>query len=160
MILYTAGPADGRHQDNYLLHESRLASHILPGLARRLGINFCLYGDPIFARSTWLQKGFPRIGRTHRRELFNRQMNSARISIEHIFGLVVKYWAYVDFAKQQKLHVGRLGPHVMYLNAQFMLNCYTCMYKQDANQVITQFDCEPPDIDEYIAMNPEAADEQ
>lgn len=80
-------------------------------------------------------------------------MNFARISIEHIFGLVVKYWAYVDFAKQQKLHIGRLGPHIMYLNAQFMLNCCICIYKEGANQVIMRFDIRPLDIDEYIAMN-------
>ena len=73
-------------------------------------------------------------------------MNAARVSIEHIFGKVVTLWASVDYKKQQKLF--GTSPGRAYLNAQFLTNCYTCMY---GNQTSAQFGCTPPTLREYLA---------
>jgi hypothetical protein len=148
MILYTAGQTEGRHQDNWLLHESGLSTWMLGEVSDLCGSQFCVYGDPIFARSREFQKGFPRVGRTHMQEAFNRAMNAARVSIEHVFGRVVSLWAFVDFAKQMKLRATR--SHLV-SQGTVMTNCHACMY---GNKVSKYFDVEPPDIYEYIAMCP------
>jgi hypothetical protein len=129
------------------LNESQLVSFKLPHLCEILGEHYFVYGDPIFARSEYVQKAFPAIERTWRQHLFNKAMNAARVSIEHIFGRVVTLWAHIDFRKQQKLF--HTNPGRAYLNAQFLTNCYTCMY---SNQTTMQFKQRPPTLQEYLAM--------
>ena len=147
MLIYSAGPTNGAHQDNWLVHESKLVTDILPGLAEELGHVYCIYGDPIYARSVYLQKGFPTVERTWREQILNQSMNSARVAVEHAFNRVIALWAFVDFAKQQKSLCTR--PAMAYLNAQFLTNCNNCMYP---NQVSQAFDIEPPTLREYISL--------
>ena len=145
MILYTAGPTNGAHQDNHLVHESGLVTNMLPDLERRLGKTYCIYGDPIFAQSVYLQRGYPRVEITWEQLLLNRAMNSARVSIEHVFGTVTNTWCFVDFNKTHRLHGTQ--PARAYLNAQFLVNCRNCLRP---NQISQRFDCEPPTLHEYL----------
>ena len=74
-------------------------------------------------------------------------MNSARVSIENVFGFVISKSAWVDYYKNQKLLLQPVGKH--YLNAQLLANCHTCMY---GNQVSQRFRVCPPTLEEYFAM--------
>lgn len=104
MILFTHGPDEGRHQDNWGLHKSELATHKLPRVAGMLGNVFRVYGDPIFARSEYVQKGFPCGVEADATEyVFNKLMNSARVSIEHVFGRVTQLRTFLDFKRTHKL---------------------------------------------------------
>ena len=85
MIQYTWGPGNGYHQDNWLLEQSQLDSVKIPRLCEMLGDTFCVYGDPIFRQSEYLQKGFERIDIMDWQVVFNKAMDAARVSIEHIF---------------------------------------------------------------------------
>lgn len=147
LILYTYGPTNGAHQDNFLVNESGLNSQ-LEHLSTLVSNDkpYCIYGDPIFARTEYIQKAMPRMERAWQHEIFNKAMNSARVSIEHIFGIVVRQWAYLDFHKKQNLNWTR--PALSYLNAQFLTNCLTCMY--EGNQVSEAFDMPPPTLMEYL----------
>ena len=86
-----------------------------------------------------------RYERTLQHEIYNKAMNAARVSIEHVFGIVVSLWAYVDFSKKQNL--SWTNPATAYLNAQFLTNCHNCMY---GNQVSNCFQIDPPTLHEYI----------
>ena len=148
MILFTHGPDEGRHQDNWGLHKSGLATHLLPRVAELLGMIYRVYGDPIFARSDYVQKGFPsRVEADATEYVFNKLMNSARVSIEHVFGKVTQLWTFLDFKRTHKLHGTR--PAQAYLNAQFLTNVHSCLY---GNQVSQQFGIDPPTLAEYLAM--------
>ena len=104
-----------------------------------------MYGDPIFARSDHVQKGFPTIEITAMQRIFNMAMNAPRTSVEHAIGMSVRYWAFVDFKKQQKLFWTR--PGLLYLNAVFLTNCRTCI--EGGNQVSDYFEYAAPDLREY-----------
>jgi len=147
MILFTHGPTNGSHQDNWLVNDCKLNEQLkhlndILGDARH---PFAIYGDPIFAHTAYIRKAMPRYERTLEHEIFNKAMNAARVSIEHVFGIVVSLWAYVDFSKKQNL--SWTNPATAYLNAQFLTNCHNCMY---GNQVSNCFQIDPPTLHEYI----------
>lgn len=85
------------------------------------------------------------VERTFEHEVFNKAMNAARVSIEHVFGIVVGLWAYVDFLKKQNLRW--TDPATAYLNAQFLTNCHTCMY---GNQISDCFVVDPLTLHDCI----------
>ena len=147
MLLYTAGPTNGAHQDNWLVHESNLVTDILPGLAEELGHLYCIYGDPIYARSVYLHKAYPTVERTWREQILNRAMNSAGVSVEHAFNRIVALWAFVDFWKPQRSYATR--PAMAYLNAQSLTNFHNCIYPNQVNQM---FDHDPPTLREYLRL--------
>ena len=150
MILFTHGPTNGAHQDNWLVNDCKLNEQLrhLNGVlcnAPDAERPFAIYGDPIFAHTMYIRKAVPRVERTFQHEIFNKAMNAARVSIEHVFGIVVRLWAYVDFSKKNILMWTR--PATAYLNAQFLTNCHTCMY---GNQVSDCFELDPPSLHDYI----------
>ena len=122
-----------------------MATELLPALSRRLGETFCIYGDPIFARSIYVQKGYPEVEMTWRQRAFNKAMNSARVSIENCFGSIVQQWAFLDFKRTHKLLWTR--PGLAYMNAQFLANCINCLRP---NQISQKFQCAPPSLREYL----------
>ena len=151
MILYAAGPTNGAHQDNFLLHEHNFDDDedgLLPTLMRVVGEDLWVYGDPIFARSEHVQKAFPHVEITAEQRIYNMSMNKPRTTVEHAIGLSVRHWAFVDFQKQQKLYWTR--PGMLYLNAVFMTNCRTCI--NGGNQVSDYFDYSAPELRQYLSM--------
>ena len=145
MLLYTYGPT-GVHNDNALVGLSGLASALLPFVESLLGHRYVIYGDPIFGRGRYITRGFERVEASPLEHAWNKGMNAARVSIEHIFGIVVNKWAFIDFAKQQKLRWTR--PARAYLNAQFLTHCHNCLHP---NKVSQMFDCAPPSLREYLS---------
>ena len=148
MILYTWGPGNGCHQDNWLLEESQLDTVKIPRLCEMLGDTFCVYGDPIFRQSEYLQKGFERVDIMDWQVVFNKAMNAARVSIEHIFGRVLALWTFLDFHKTHSLFKNTF-PAKAYLNGQFLTNCHNCFHY---NQTSAQFGVRPPTLHEYLNM--------
>ncbi len=150
MIMFMHGPTNGAHQDNWLVNDCKLNEQLqhlneVLGNAPDAHCPFAIYGDPIFAHTAYIRKANPRYERTFQHEIFNKAMNAARVSIEHIFGIVVNLWAYVDFSKKQNL--SWTNPATAYLNAQVLTDCHTCNY---GNQVSDCFIIDPPTLHEYI----------
>ena len=108
------------------------ADIILEALARAEAIDDEFRGDGI-TRHPWGWDTFPP---PQYAQLF--RFNSAR-DIQH------RLWAYVDFSKKNTLMWTR--PATAYLNAQFLTNCHTCMYR---NQVSDCFELDPPSLHDYI----------
>ena len=79
-------------------------------------------------------------------DIFNRSMNSARVSVEHVFGTVTRQWQFLDYARAQK--IGHTKPGLMYLNGQFLSNCRNCMGRP--NQTQTQFNLRAPSLRAYL----------
>ncbi len=139
---------NGCHQDNWLLEESQLDTVKIPRLCEMLGDTFCVYGDPIFRQSEYLQKGFERVDIMDWQVVFNKAMNAARVSIEHIFGRVLALWTFLDFHKTHSLFKNTF-PAKAYLNGQFLTNCHNCFHY---NQTSAQFGVRPPTLHEYLNM--------
>ena len=148
MILFTYGPT-GVHNDNWLLNESQLATRLLPDLERIKGSRYVIYGDPIFGRSMYVQRGFGRVEASDEELAWNEGMNAARVTEEWCFGRVAQLWQFIDFSKTHKLH--STSPARTYLNAQFLTNCHNCMY--GGNQISQYFECPPPSLHDYLNMD-------
>ena len=147
MILYTYGPTDKVHNDNWLLRACGMNSDMLPEMEVILGERYGIYGDPIFGRTDYVSRSFPRALATADQLDFNVRMNAARVSIENVFGCVVNLWTLLDFKRYFKIHQN--SPARTYLNAQFLTNCHNCMRP---NQVAQMFDCQPPTLTEYLDL--------
>jgi hypothetical protein len=122
-------------------------SDMLPEMEVILGERYGIYGDPIFGRTDYVSRSFPRALATADQLDFNVRMNAARVSIENVFGCVVNLWTLLDFKRYFKIHQN--SPARTYLNAQFLTNCHNCMRP---NQVAQMFDCQPPTLTEYLDL--------
>lgn len=147
MILYTYGPTDKVHNDNWFMHACEMSTELLPSLHVLLDEPYGIYGDPIFGRTEYVSRGFPRAQADAMERNFNKRMNAARVSIENIFACVVNLWQWLDFKRHHKLH--GTSPAREYLNAQFLTNVHNCM---NPNQVSQMFECQPPSLREYLEL--------
>lgn len=117
---------------------------MLPDLEELLGEQYGIYGDPIFGRTDYVSRGFPRALANERELDFNVCMNAARVSIENVLGIVVNLWTMHDFTRYFKLH--QTSPARTYLNAQFLTNCHNCI---KPNQAAQMFGCRRPALRDY-----------
>ena len=60
MILYTYGPTDKVHNNNWLLVACGMNDSMLPDFEDLLGDTYAIYGDPIFGQTKYVSRGFPR----------------------------------------------------------------------------------------------------
>jgi hypothetical protein len=85
---------------------------------------FCLYGDPAYPSSIYLQGPFKGSNIGEAKELANKAMSSVRESVEWGFGKVCILWAYVDFKKG--LHILQQPVARYYQVATWLTNYHTC----------------------------------
>ena len=60
MILYTYGPTEKVHNDNWFINACEMSTELLPALHHLLGEPHGTYGDPIFGRTEYVSRGYPR----------------------------------------------------------------------------------------------------
>jgi len=143
------GPINGRNNDAFMLHESRLIP-IMRRISRRLGQAYCLYGDPAYPLSRWMSAPFKHAVLNADEAHFNTQMRRTRIPNEWGFGKIKGNFAYLDFSKGMepyKNDIQRLWPV-----AVIFTNCHTCLY---GSQTGWNFHMEPPTLEEYVHMGEE-----
>ena len=75
-------------------------------------------------------------------------MSSVRVSVEWIFGDVVKSFKFLDFKNNLKIGLSTVGK--MYIVSALVRNAIICLY---GNQTSDLFDVEPPTIQEYFSWN-------
>ena len=140
------GPYAWRTNDIQMLQNSGLMGRLMrAGLYR--GTRYCGFGDRGYPRNNpWLH--IPFLGRDlpEAHAEYNLKMSRVRQCVEWSFGKVVSLFAFVDFAKNQKLH---LQPVASYWQiAALLSNCHSCLY---GNQTAMYFGLATPDLEAYLA---------
>lgn len=118
LIIHLGGPFVGRRHDAavYMMSglEEKMERHavIPPGPlnllpvadsdGRQLPMPLALYGDAAYSASPHMLKAIPN-PLTEQEIMYNEIMNSNRTMVEHRFGDVIRYWAFLDFQKNQKV---------------------------------------------------------
>ena len=111
IIAQMKGPWIGSRNDCGMLNESQLID-ILSAHFNAGDIPIVLYGDPIYSFTSHIWSGFKGARLTEGEEQFNKTLSSVRESVEWGFGKVITYFAWLDFAKNQK-NVSSAGGKVL-----------------------------------------------
>jgi hypothetical protein len=104
-----------------------------------------LYGDPAYPLRNHLQSPFRNVVLTREMEDFNKAMSSVRVTVEWLFGEIVKYFKFTDFKRQQSISLSPVAK--FYIVCAILQNALTCLYN---NPVSTYFELDPPSLDEYF----------
>lgn len=144
IIVHLHGPHEGKTHDATMLNRSGLRE-ILSEIARDGDTNYVIYGDPAYGLAEHIVTPYRGAVVTPEQEAFNASMSQARVSVEWAFGKVVGLFAFLDFAKNLKLHLQPVGKY--YAVAVLLTNCHTCLY---GSQTASFFQVTPPDISTYL----------
>lgn len=110
------------------------------------GHPLCIYGDPAYPLRVHLQAPFRDALLTPEMEAFNAAMSSVRVSVEWLFGDVVRSFKFLDFKNNLKIGLSAVGK--MYVVCAVIRNALTCLY---GNQTSDYFGIDPPTIQEYFS---------
>lgn len=138
------GPVEGRRHDSSILY----ASGLLAELERVAWVDqepLCIYGDPAYPLSVYLQAPYRDVQLTDEMQMYNQSMSAVRTSVEWLFGLIKNYFKFVDFKKNLKIGLSAVGK--TYCVSSILQNAHTCLY---GNIVSEYFDLEPPSLQEYF----------
>jgi hypothetical protein len=154
LIAPLAGPFRAPQNDSSVLKESILFEKIemhavQPGshpgdvLEDRW---FQLYGDSAYGVSPFLVSPFAGVGeRTADEHAWNTTMGRVCISVEHLFGVVIQEWPFLNTFWKQKVLGNACG--LMYWVAVLLTNAQACMVP---NQTAQCYGCAPPTLVEYF----------
>ena len=109
------------------------------------GSPLCIYGDPAYPLRVHLQTGFNTIGITPEEDEYNQRMSASRVSVEWVFGDIVKYFAFCDFKKNLKVGLSPIGK--IYVVSALLQNIHCCLYGSNTSR---RFECQPPILEEYL----------
>ena len=100
---------EGRRHDAGMLHDSGLLHNLEAYAYSATGLPMCLYGDPAYPLRVHLQGPFRNPHLTPLMEAYNSSMSSVRVSVEWLFGDIIKYFKFVDFKKNLKIGMSSIG---------------------------------------------------
>lgn len=154
IIGHLFGPFEGRRADNFLLKESKFLERIAL-FAHEEDWNenapmeeryFQIFGDPAYGVGRHIMSPFSGAGeRTEAEKEWNASMSAVRIEVEHGFGIVANTWPFLNAGWKMRLYSSPVGRY--YRVGVLLTNCLNCMRP---NQVAQYFDCEPPELTEYL----------
>ena len=100
------GPVQGRRGDSRILEESQLEDVILL-LQQRTGVNYIIYADAAYAETATLMTGYKKHQRVAdaNKEWLSKSLNGPRTSVEWAFGLVPRYFPWVDDVSANNISV-------------------------------------------------------
>ncbi|OWY96183.1 hypothetical protein PHMEG_00033615, partial [Phytophthora megakarya] len=126
-------PLEGRLHDSTMLCESILLDYLAthPVLSP---LNIVIYGDPAYGIDEMLCSPFQNAAVRSNEKHFNELMSKNRVSIEWMFGIVKRKWAFLDWNKKHKLLLTPVARMVRV--AVLLTNAATCM--QGGNQISLQ----------------------
>ena len=75
---------------------------------------------------------------------YNKAMSSVRVSVEWLFGEIVKF---VDFKRAMSIRLSPIGK--MYIVCALLQNAYACLY---GNIVSDYFGVQPPSLEAYFQL--------
>ena len=95
-----------------MLRDSGLLTELGNHAFSPTGEPMCLYGDPAYPLRVHLQAPFRDARLTPDMEAFNSSMSKVRVSVEWIFGDVVKSFKFMDFKNNLKIGLSTVGKNV------------------------------------------------
>ena len=105
-----------------------------------------IYGDPAYPLRIHLQAPFRDAVLTDDMAAFNASMSSVRVSVEWLFGDIVRSFKFLDFKNNLKIGLSAIGK--MYVVCALIRNALTCLY---GNQTSDYFGIDPPTIQQYFS---------
>jgi hypothetical protein len=152
IIELLAGPMEGRRHDAYLWAWSNVEYQLreLDPPHYALDRKYALFGDAAYAGSDVLMVPFKGSTLSPEQILFNRRMSSVRVSVEWGFHLITEIWKGTEVVMEQRSGLTPVGS--IYRTLVILTNCYTCL--RNGNQISNYFAVDPPNIYEYLRINP------
>ena len=153
MIIEMHGPFEGPYNDQRMYRESGLNARLMlhcaiPMLVGHvyLVVVFYLFADRGYVHGNpYVQVPYKGPGLQPYQLAYNNQMSKIRQPVEWSFGKVSKYFAFVDFEKNQKLYLQPVASYWMI--ATLLTNCHSCLY---SNQTSGYFQVPTPDLADYL----------
>ena len=141
------GPINGNRHDSFMLERSQLV-RIMRRICRHQGRTFCMYGDPAYPQSRWIEGPFKDEDHLLSPAMvqFNAAMSAVRIPNEWGFGKIKGNFAFLDFEKGMKPYLNDIQGY--WPVAQILCNCHTCLY---GSQTSLYFQCRPPQLPAYMS---------
>lgn len=146
LIANLAGPFEGNRHDGFLFRESGVENEIRH-FRGATGQRMYLYGDSAYALKPYMMTPFPTLNITPDKTEFNRNMSKVRQAVEWSLGKTIMLFAFVDYKKNQKLHLQPVGKY--YVVATLLCNFHTCLY---GSEVSEYFNIAPPTLANYVAF--------
>ncbi|KAF8587963.1 hypothetical protein K439DRAFT_1658793 [Ramaria rubella] len=107
---------------------------------------FQVYGDLAYSISPHIVSPFARVGiLTLQETAWNMAMGGVRISVKHVFGLVLQDWPYLNTFWKQKIFRNACG--LFYQVAVILTNVHACLVP---NQTVQRYNCMLPKLHEYF----------
>ena len=150
------GPIPGSRHDAFLFSESYILNQLKELMPEpedpedpdnQNTTIYCLYGDPAYAESLWVKKGFNRPNEGTPEALFNKAMSSVRECVEWGFNCIVQQYMYLDFKRDMKMFKSPIAAY--YIVAAFLQNIRTTYY---GNITTNYFGATRLSTAEYISM--------
>ena len=107
------------------------------------GHPLCIYGDPAYSLRIHLQAPFRDAVLTDDMAAFNASMSLVRVSVEWLFGDIVRSFKFLDFKNNLKIGLSAIGK--MYVVCALIRNA---LY---GNQTSDYFGIDPPTIQQYFS---------
>ncbi|KIK53801.1 hypothetical protein GYMLUDRAFT_178437, partial [Collybiopsis luxurians FD-317 M1] len=138
IVGHLAGPYEGRHNDNYLLADSKFLD-CFAEFAYRPDI------DPAYGYGPHLISPFADDELSDIQRTWNNQMSQVCIKVEHGFGVVTNLWPFLNSFYKMQVLLSPIGRY--YRIAVLLMNASNCV---SPNQISQRFDCLPPTLDKYF----------
>ncbi len=147
LVVHEYGPHEGRRSDSFVYGSSGLHAllHAVLVTPYAPAQRMLIYADGGYALTTVTITPH-RMPITPAQIAFNHRMSSHRMSAEWGFGGVKTNFAFIDFAKNQKVWLQPVG--LYFRVATILTNCRACLY---GNQGSMHFGMAPPVLEEYLA---------
>ena len=146
IMVHVIDVSEGKRHDAAILRDSGLLADLENYAISPAGQPMCLYGDPAYPLRVHLQAPFRDVRLTPEMQAFNQAMSHCGVSVEWIFGDVVKSFKSMDFKNNLKIGLSSVGK--MYIVCALIQNAITCPY---GNQTSEFFGLTPPTIHEYFS---------
>ena len=94
MVALLHGPYEGKRHDSGIFPESGLLQDLEHYSVSPDGQVMCIYGDPAYPLRQQLQAPFKNAVFREEQQLWNKSMSSVRVSVEWLFGDIIKYFKF------------------------------------------------------------------
>lgn len=147
LVFALYGPEEGRRHDLTLLRKSGWNERLQEALLID-GEYYYIYGDSAYMLRPWMQRPFQHGLCSAQEAIFNAAMSAVRVTVEHSYKDIKKYWTSQDFARMLKVRKAPIS--LLYRSSCLLFNIRTCLY--GGGQVQHQYHLRAPSVEEYLQL--------
>jgi len=150
LFVIVAGPAQGRRHDNNVAVRSNLYQKLM-NKTRYPNFQGKVYADSAFTRQAPVYTAY-NPSNTDRKQQFNSDMASKRITIEWGFTIVRSIWPSNNLVSRQKILQGirKNAPGRNFYNSIWLTNLHSCHAR--GNEISDYFGAALPSLEEYLGV--------